>query len=270
MKDDRQSPTAVWVANLFLALLLLGHVLLFVEGPGKALELLAKLPAPIATMITGIVGLGTIAWQTRIGFRNLIDSQEHRAKLDREARRDQASINRDEKQREVDRDKQLVASALHAELIGLLPRVQQMQQWLSIQRAVMKQMGSHKTTFRLPRYNVPVYDHNLSKIGLLGPSVGGDVIQVYSNAVAVGEYNKDTHQITDTPANMLVPIVESMVEAYENWTGEIVHVAQRLMHVQGFRQDDPGTLFTFRKARDANSLKKPRQAASGTLDRPGR
>jgi len=42
------------------------------------------LPQGWAILIGVIIGLGIIAWQTRIGFRNLLLSQAHQAELDRQ------------------------------------------------------------------------------------------------------------------------------------------------------------------------------------------
>ena len=58
---------------------------------------MSQIPQPVATMVAGIVGLGVVAWQARLGFSNLVRSQENRAALDRDARTHQAELTREQK-----------------------------------------------------------------------------------------------------------------------------------------------------------------------------
>jgi hypothetical protein len=47
----------------------------------------------IAILMSVIVGLGIVAWQVRVGFTNLIRSQEHRAPIESEARRHEHTLD---------------------------------------------------------------------------------------------------------------------------------------------------------------------------------
>jgi hypothetical protein len=47
----------------------------------------------IAILMSVIVGLGIVAWQVRVGFTNLIRSQEHRASIEIEARQHQHTLD---------------------------------------------------------------------------------------------------------------------------------------------------------------------------------
>lgn len=95
-----------------------------------------EFPTSLSTLIAGLIGLGTIAWQTKQGFRNLIASQEHRATLDREARREQAAIQEDLRQREFDRERRTLAAALQGELAALLDAAHRTAQFLRVQSII--------------------------------------------------------------------------------------------------------------------------------------
>jgi hypothetical protein len=47
----------------------------------------------VATLIGAILGLGIVAWQARLGFTNLIRSQEHRADIEAKARNHQHELD---------------------------------------------------------------------------------------------------------------------------------------------------------------------------------
>jgi nucleotide-binding universal stress UspA family protein len=53
------------------------------------------LPQGWAILIGVIIGLGVIAWQLRIGFRNLMLSHANQAELDRQASREEALLDRE-------------------------------------------------------------------------------------------------------------------------------------------------------------------------------
>ncbi|MBB3020655.1 hypothetical protein FHR70_003741 [Microvirga lupini] len=243
----------LWVRTRFTALvlgaLLFINLLLFVSNEATVANTLARLPQPIATLIAGIVGLGTIAWQTRRGFQNLIASQEHRAELDRAARLHQAELTDLQSEKQSDRQRRTLAAAIHAELIALLPQVHNTQQYLLLQQHIFLEMAKidkdKKTDFRLPQFRTTVFESALPNIGMLGPSTAGDVISVYS----LLRLNMDPPVIKDSPVQFLASLVESLTKTYSNLGGEIVHVGSRLTHVQ-FGTADPGTLYDFRKQRD--------------------
>ncbi|RDI51235.1 hypothetical protein [Microvirga subterranea] len=233
-----------------LGILLLFNLLLFVANQRDLLSILAALPQPVATLIAGIVGLGTIAWQTRRGFQNLIASQEHRATLDRDARIHQSELADEQAQRQTDRETKVLAASVHAELFALHRQVHNTIQSIVVQKHMYEKLLQAKSTslfeYRFPRFRTTVFDENISKIGLLGPSIAGDVISVYATL----RVELEPAVLKDAPADIMISLLEGLLETYRDLGGEIVHVGGRLSHVQ-FGNPDPGTLVDFRLKRDA-------------------
>jgi len=150
-------------------------------------EVLKDFAGPFATLIGAVLGLSVIAWQTRRGFRNLIASQEHRATMERGARADQARIEREVLAEQVEREKRALAASLAGELTSLWYQVRNVQYLPVAQSVLLEAMMEDGTTrkqeFVLPigKFRVPIYEANISKLGLLGASLAGDVARVFSS-----------------------------------------------------------------------------------------
>jgi hypothetical protein len=92
----------------------------FFSGPLSAFFAWANSITPgLATLIGSLIGLSVIGWQARQGFKNLIASQEHRAEKEREARVDQARIERNATDAQSERERKALAAALAGELYSL-------------------------------------------------------------------------------------------------------------------------------------------------------
>src|ERR1700726_2848019 len=70
----------------------------------------------LATLIGAILGLSAIAYQTRIGFNNLMLSQQNQAKLERDARVHRRKLETEAKQAEQENERKVLVAALIAEL----------------------------------------------------------------------------------------------------------------------------------------------------------
>lgn len=81
-------PLVVWIAFISsLALLAFDAILLVII----ALSTSSKIDPGVATLCGAVIGLSVVAWQARVGFQNLIKSQENQARIEREGR-----LHRDE------------------------------------------------------------------------------------------------------------------------------------------------------------------------------
>ena len=113
----------------------------FFSGPLSAFFARANSITPgLATLIGSLIGLSVIGWQTRRGFKNLIASQEHRAEKEREARADQARIERDASNEQSEREKKALAAALAGELYSLWRQVRNTRAWHVVNTALLKEM----------------------------------------------------------------------------------------------------------------------------------
>src|SRR5262245_40479887 len=125
----------------------------------------------LATLIGSLIGLSVIGWQTRQGFKNLIASQEHRAEKEREARADQARIERDATNEQSEREKKALAAALAGELYALSRQVYNVRGFQALNVAFLKQMErdgvrTKEGSFNVPTFRVPIYEANVEKLGV--------------------------------------------------------------------------------------------------------
>src|SRR5262249_24526417 len=143
---------------------------------------------PFATVVGAIIGFSVVAWQTQRGFRNLIASQEHRAATERDARADQARIQREIAAEQLDREKMVLAAALAGELSSLWHQVKNASAMPIAQSILLEEMikygarGKRDAILPIFPIRVPIYEANIAKLGLLGSSLTGDVARVFSRA----------------------------------------------------------------------------------------
>jgi hypothetical protein len=220
---------------------------------GDVTNFLLKLPAPIATTIVGIAGFGGIAWQAKIGFANLVKAQEHRAAIESKGRLEQASIQRDLVDQDRSYNQRIVAASLHGELIALLSRVHGSRSLLFTQWKIFEAASQDRLLKdvlaplnAIPTYSVPVFESCIPKLGLLGPSIVGDVVEVFSKAT-----NKPSNaEPVQLKPEIIAKLYKAVYESHLDWSNEIVHVGGRLAALQG-AGPDPGTLYEMRQAKDA-------------------
>jgi hypothetical protein len=142
-----------------------------------------RLDPGVAILMGAIVGLGIVAWQARVGFTNLVRSQEHRAATETQARQHQHTLEVEREASRTDEERRVLLAALRAEIVGLMDHAQAAMQHSITMHALLDQRAAAKApnsakSIRWPTFNAPVYQANVSKIGLLGASLGADVVRV--------------------------------------------------------------------------------------------
>jgi hypothetical protein len=98
----------------------------------------------VATLIGAIVGLGTVGWQARLGFANLIRSQEHRAAIEAEARRDQQGLDIERARQSSDEERRILMAALRAEIVGLIQEAAKVSEHATMMRHSLDQLERMK------------------------------------------------------------------------------------------------------------------------------
>jgi hypothetical protein len=71
-----------------------------------------KVDPGVATLLGAVGGLAIVAWQARIGFANLIRSQENQARLEQRGREHQQQLDQEKIEREIAREKKILLSAI--------------------------------------------------------------------------------------------------------------------------------------------------------------
>ena len=217
------------------------------------IKTIGAVPPPIATILVGVAGFATVAWQAKIGFANLVKAQEHSAKIESDGRREQAAIQRDQVEQDHAYNQRTLAASLHGELIALLSRVHgsrglMFTQWKIFEAAAQDHnLRDLPSILTPPTYSVPVFESCIPKLGLLGPSIAGDVVEVFSRAAIT-----PTGEPAKLKPDILAKLYKVIYDSHLNWSDEIVRVASRLASLQSAGMVDPGTLHEMRQAKEAD------------------
>jgi hypothetical protein len=212
----------------------------------------------VATLIGVIVGLGIVAWQARLGFTKLIQSQEHRAALEREARQHQQTSDIEREDRRTDEERRFLMAALRAEIAGLMEQAQRaLEHSIIIRQQAAKEQNSTQS-FKLPTFSAPVYQSNISKLGLLGVSLGTDVVRIMAkNGITVPPAELNQPLSNETVAKLCDGVADGMRE----WKADLDHVAMRIRaYEEG--TPDPGTLREAQNKRQQQEKEKKEKGAS--------
>jgi hypothetical protein len=217
----------------------------------------------VATLVGASVGLGIVAWQARLGFTNLIRSQEHRAAIEVEARRDQHMLDIDREARRTDEERTILMAALRAEIVGIMYRAEDVRQSSIIMRLWLEKMIAENApdtakSFPYPTFNAPVYQANVSKIGLLGASVGADVVRVMTRT---GMTVPTTVQDQPISNKVIANLYDTMANAMHEWHADLDHVAMRIRALEE-GTPDPVTLEEARTKRQQTEKEKKEKAPS--------
>jgi len=221
----------------------------------------------VATLMGAIVGLGIVAWQARLGFTNLIQSQEHSATIETQARQDQQTLDIERDAKRTDEERSILMAALRAEMVGLMHRAEDVRQSSKIMHLWLQNMiaanAPNSKSFPYPTFNAPVYQANVSKIGLLGASLGADVVRVMTRT---GVTVPPTTQDQPLSNEVVATLYDRMADAMREWYADLYHVAMRIRaHEEG--TSDPGTLTEAQAKRQAEKeekQKKEKAPASGS------
>jgi hypothetical protein len=215
-----------------------------------------KIDPGTATLCGAIIGLTIVGSQARRGFANLIRSQNNQAELDRNARLHKTELEEEAQARATEKERAVLLSALRAEIVGLLDAAQTAQniatRFADIADSMARQNVPAKTkTITYPTFDAPIYLANLTRIGLLGPSLGADVVKVLSRT-----RNKKSEVNSDGPIphSGMKMLYEASAESFAKWTNDLLHVAMRIRsYEEGW--PDPGTLSETLNARRSGTFK---------------
>jgi hypothetical protein len=218
------------------------------------------LPQGWAILIGVIIGLGIIAWQTRIGLRNLLLSQAHQAELDRQASLERARLDRETREHEAElqarsqealqRKEALVfAAALRGELMAAAYQLSSRLIWLEGVQDILDELAKNPsnrfpTPFEIERVATPVYDAHAPRLATIDPSLAADVAQVYAFLCAEHKWNEPGGR----DPKVFKALIEKIHIANSVHLKDIVHVCKRLIAFELSKpDDDPGPLTEARK-----------------------
>jgi hypothetical protein len=230
-------------------------------------EILKDFAGPLATFFGAIIGLLVVAWQTQRGFRNLIASQEHRAATERDARADQAQIQRELAAEQLEQEKLTLAAALTGELSSLCRQVRSASAVAITQSILLEEMlkdgaqGKREAALPIFSIRVPIYEANISKLGLLGSSLAGDVARVFSRAT-IAPSTFASQQAPQIDIRMLKGTIDGLVQSNKDWLEDIAHVISRLSALERGTSDDPGPLYLLDQERERKRKTQPAQQAA--------
>uniref|UniRef100_E6VLM8 Uncharacterized protein n=1 Tax=Rhodopseudomonas palustris (strain DX-1) TaxID=652103 RepID=E6VLM8_RHOPX len=202
-----------------------------------------KIDPGLATLSGAIIGLAIVGFQTHRGFVNLTKSQARQAELDREARMHKAQLDAEAAERSIAREKDILLSSIRAEIISLysnIGRQLETTRTLYVMSLAMdkQRVPSTNKTMVSAGFDAPVFRENLKSIGLLGPSLGGDVIKVLSKADG-----KTTKVELDQPPphSINATFYAATFDYLQKWRSDLHHVAMRIRSIEE-NTPDPGSL----------------------------
>ena len=217
----------------------------------------------VATLIGAIVGLGIVAWQARLGFRNLIRSQEHRAAIEAEARQDQQRLDIEREGSRIDEERRILMAALRAEIVGLMEQAQTTEEHSTLMHAFLQgkitaRAPNFTKSFEWPTFNAPVYQAHIPKLGLLGASLGADVVRLMAKTgitIPLAEFARSLSN------EMVAKTHAAIADRMRDWQADLLHVAMRI-RAREEGTPDPGMLLEAQSKRRQEKAKKEKAAAS--------
>jgi hypothetical protein len=184
-----------------------------------------------------------------------------------EARQHQHRLYTDREEKRIDREKHFLMAALKAEIVGLAHKAQSTMEYSITMQALLQEMiaaNAPNSTKSLtwPTFNAPVYQSNLSKLGLLGTSLGADVVMVMTKTeIAIPTATFDQPLSNE----MAAKLHQGMLEGMGDWKADLLHVAMRIRALEG-DAPDPGTLMEaqIKRQQEKEQEQKEKAASSGS------
>ena len=213
------------------------------------------LPQGWAILLGVIIGLALIAWQLRIGFRNLGQSHANQVELDRQALREGALLEREAREHQAELQAQaqeaaqqkeaiVFAAALRGELIAAAYQLSSRLIWLEGVQKILDELAKDPTNrfptpFEIERIATPVYDANAPRLATIDASLAADVAQVYAFLSAEHRWNEPGGR----DPRLFKALIEKIRSANSVHLRDIVHVCKRLIAFELRKpDDDPGPL----------------------------
>jgi hypothetical protein len=133
-----------------------------------------------------------------------------------------------------------------------------MQSWL--EEMIAAKTPNSAASFKWPTFNAPVYQANVSNIGLLGASLGADVVSVMTRTGII-----DPPATIDRPMSneVVAKLYAGLENAMREWREDLCHVALRIRA----REEgtlDPGTLLEAQIKRKQEKGQDERDIAAST------
>ena len=217
-------------------------------------------PQGWATLIGVIIGLSAIAWQARVGFRNLISSQTNQAELDRKALQERALLDREAREHQTELQAQsqedlrckettVLAAAMRGELMAAAYQLSGRLIWLEGVHDILDELekdpsNRFPTPFEIERVATPVYDANAPRLALIDASLAADVAQVYAFLITEHKWTEPGGR----DPKVFKALIETIQKANSVYLKDIVHVCKRLIAYELRKPDeDPGSLSEARR-----------------------
>lgn len=142
------------------------------------------------------------------------------------------------------RDRALLLSAIRAELAALHWEVYEAKQNSDKYGAMHRMLVQHHRpdntrAVLMPSFDAPIFKANIGNLGLLGTSLGADVIRVLSRADGKVKTAPPTEK--PMPNDMVAMLYEAYSASLEQWRANLHHVAMRILATEN-GTPDPGTL----------------------------
>lgn len=212
-------------------------------GGEVGLSILELLAQPAATVAAASIAAIVVAIQAKRGLHSVIEGQNHRAKLEASAREHQARLHRQDVLSDREHEQKVLAAALHGELSALWNNVRnqailtaaQAEVWKALAGKLQPSDDGAEVEVTVPQFEAPVYQANAARIGLLGPSIAGDVATVFSRTSVTAP------KTVKMPTRLAAQISKGMHEGLLDWIWDIGQLSARLGHLQ-FGTADPGSI----------------------------
>jgi hypothetical protein len=197
-----------------------------------------KVDPGVATLLGAIVGLGIVGWQARLGFGNLVRSQENQAKLEREARLHQRELDRENRNEDEAAKRKTLLAALRAEIFFLSMKASEASTWAEMMSkftdgASKSGLSNTNEELTVLSFDAPVFKANISNLGLLGASLAADVVTVCSRATPAPVTKFDT----PAPIAMVVSFYAAHSLIMHEWMEDLIHVGRRLRAAEEGTED---------------------------------
>ena len=212
-------------------------------------------PQGWATLIGVLIGLSAIAWQARVGFRNLISSQTNQAELDRKALQERALLDREAREHQTELQAQsqedlrckettVLAAAMRGELMAAAYQLSSRLIWLEGVHDILDELAKDPsnrfpTPFEIERVATPVYDANAPRLALIDTSLAADVAHVYAFLITEHKWTEPGGR----DPKVFKALIETIQKANSVYLKDIVHVCKRLIAYELRKpEEDPGSL----------------------------
>ncbi|GLS72325.1 hypothetical protein GCM10007890_43380 [Methylobacterium tardum] len=158
-----------------------------------------------------------------------------------------------------------LAFGLAAELSVLAHDIERASEMKRVVADIVRKFGprADKELLRLqaPRWRTAIYDANINSLGVLGPSIAGDIYLVYSKFTGINPAARSEPVEYET----FLRLTDSTIQEYLGDMQDITHVHKRLMTFASGKPD-PGPLWATEKARKKREAQFGKENADKLID----